>query len=304
MYSWPHTAQLIETQLSQVQELKESIRHALTSSRPGPCIDCEILLDAFRKLKQAQETVDQHVRYNAFWQSAIDRDRSYFDARTRLLDALLKIQSSGGSVAREGPVSGGDPQELKQQINDRESIHPPLYVKASRSGARWLITVPIYTDIRDGDFLDRFEQAGERIWKSEDGKFQLDITVKSVDVAALYRPDRGPALGEKLDLEAHVGRFPADGAVLTTGARSTFASLGRFVVLGPGEISTHVLAHELGHLLGFEDEYIRGYRDLGADGFEVLELIVDRQSLMSVPGSGRVLRRHFERLLEKIAVRE
>ena len=68
----------------------------------------------------------------------------------------------------------------------------------------------------------------------------------------------------KKDLQAHIARFPRDGAVLTTGANLTHVTPGRCVVLGPQDIAPHVLAHELGHILGFKDMYFRGYRDLGA----------------------------------------
>jgi len=59
-----------------------------------------------------------------------------------------------------------------------------------------------------------------------------------------------------------------------------------------------VLAHEFGHILGFTDRYIRGYKDLAGDGFEVLEVVADPDDIMAVPSSGSVLLRHFELLLD------
>ena len=45
------------------------------------------------------------------------------------------------------------------------------------------------------------------------------------------------------------------------------------------------------------DVYFRGYRDLGDDGFEVTEMVADPEDIMGDPGSGPVLRRHFEKVI-------
>ena len=73
------------------------------------------------------------------------------------------------------------------------------------------------------------------------------------------------------------------GAVLTTGANSTHV-LGRSINVGPHDIAPNPLAHEFGHILGFVDRYFRGYRDQGPDGFEVLEVVIDPEDIMSAPG--------------------
>ena len=106
-----------------------------------------------------------------------------------------------------------------------------------------------------------------------------------------------PEPGKKIDLSVHRELFPAGGGVLTTGARTTHVTAGRYIVLGPQDIRPLTLAHEFGHVLGFRVVYFRGYEDLGEDGFEVSEIVPDPQDIMSSPGHGTVRRFHFERLL-------
>src|SRR5262249_4787277 len=82
----------------------------------------------------------------------------------------------------------------------------------------------------------------------------------------------------------------------TTGAGTTHV-LGRGIIVGPQDTVLHTLAHEFGHIMGFRDEYFRGYRDLGDDGFQVMEVVAEPNDIMGNPGSGAVERHYFERLV-------
>ena len=57
------------------------------------------------------------------------------------------------------------------------------------------------------------------------------------------------------------------------------------------------LEAERDHILGFRDLYVRGYEDLGAEGYQVMEVSADSEDIMGAPGTGPVLRRHFEKII-------
>ena len=50
-------------------------------------------------------------------------------------------------------------------------------------------------------------------------------------------------------------------------------------------------------VIAASDVYSPGYRDLAEDVYEVTEVVPDPADVMEDPGSGPVLRRHFERLI-------
>lgn len=169
------------------------------------------------------------------------------------------------------------------------------------------------TDITDAAFVRAFVEAVETHWHVRQGEheYRVRLLASVVPPGRLYcrptdqpaertrstAPCTPPAHGEEIDLKAHVARFPDAAAVLTTGAASLQLSGSRAIVLGPHDVAPRTLAHEFGHVLGFPDAYLRGYRDRGADGFEVLELVPDLADIMSSPGFGSVLPRHFAGLV-------
>src|SRR5262249_56651857 len=106
--------------------------------------------------------------------------------------------------------------------------------------------------------------------------------------------------GAPIEVRAHAAKFPGDGAVVTTGAQTTHSLVGRYIALAPGDLSVRTLAHEFGHVLGFRDGYIRGYRDLGEHGFEILELTSVFDDIMSAPREGHVQAAHFKLIIDAL----
>ena len=154
-----------------------------------------------------------------------------------------------------------------------------------------IVLVPVYTDIQDDEFLAQAKSAIEELWQVRDGDltYLLALEIRKVPPVA--------ERGERIDVRAHAGRLPEDGAVFTTGAQATHSLVGRYVALAPGDLPRRTLAHEFGHVLGFRDGYIRGYRDLGERGFEILELTSVFDDIMSAPREGRVQAAHFRLIL-------
>jgi hypothetical protein len=129
--------------------------------------------------------------------------------------------------------------------------------------------------------------------------------IRTIKPAELYcgatsstnAPCAPPARGAAINVTAHIARFPADVGVLTTGGGSTHFEGGRAMVFSPHDAPRYLIAHEFGHVLGFHDAYVRGYRDAGNDGFIVTELVVDNGDVMGNSRDGAIRASHFERLV-------
>ena len=112
-------------------------------------------------------------------------------------------------------------------------------------------------------------------------------------------PEGPPARGTPIDTIQHRARFGTDSLVLTTGARSTHA-LGRAIFIGTAPVTPRTLAHELGHLLGFDDEYLRAFVGKASDpaGVAFVEVGASPDSLMAAPATGKVTVAMVRRLFE------
>jgi len=335
-YTWPWTEQKIDAEMKKLDGFTANLERIPTLAPTARRPVYEKLVTEYKGLTDAQRNIDDHVQYNRTWQREIFRLRPAYDTGTHLHDAVLERQAvldaldakddAAFRAALEG-VTGVDRTQprtaLEPALRAREAalateihdvidkITPPKHLRVERRTPHlWVVHVPFVTDIDDTEFARGVRHAIESIWHVRDGddEFRVDVSFTYISPDELYRRRPGcerdgrsadcrpPQKGDKIDVGKHVGRFPPGTAVLTTGSNMTYA-WGSAIVLGPQDAGPHLLAHEFGHMIGFRDEYFRGYRDLGADGFRVMEVVAEPDDVMGDPGDGPVRRRQFEKLI-------
>jgi len=331
-YSWPITERMIRDEETRLELLLEGKVQALGRMEPleRQSFYAEMVAD-YRTVRSGARLIDRHIQHNRLWQKAVALNPGSFEDGTRLHDAVLERQAILEALAAEDLSSfqaalrridtvdlRGSRSEVEERLRRRErrleeqiqlrhdSLKVPDFVRILEGASgQWLIQVPVLSDIQDEDFLRRFKAAVEGHWRfgQEGTEFQVQVEVSRIDPAELYGESGLPKPGAELDVDRHAALFPAEAAALTTGASSVQVRGAGCILLGPQPVQPRVLAHEFGHVLGFRDGYFRGYRDLGGDGYEIVEILPDYEDIMTSPGMGEVQRRHFERLLEAVQSR-
>jgi hypothetical protein len=303
-FSWSRTESSVERDRAKLDTLEARLGDTARLTGEARRREYEKLVDECKTLVASQKLIASHVEYNRLWQGEIARYPRIYDRLTILYDAVLERQALLDALPLGDQWIEADLRARADALSRRieeaiRKIPAPDFLRVDHpSPHRWVLRVPVYTDIEDSAFVERVQAAIEHAWQVRDGEdeFSLALDIRRVSPVGLY-PDGGlPPHGTHIDLVDHTRRFPPGGAVLTTGANTTHVR-GRNIILGPHDIAPNVLAHEFGHILGFVDGYFRGYRDRGPDGYEVLEVVIDLGDIMSAPGHGRVQRRHFELLL-------
>lgn len=336
-YSWPRTERMIDRELEDLARSEAELERAAALTPADRKTVYGKLADGYVARRERQENIDAHIKHNRFWQAAIAADRSRHDRETQLHDAVLERQAVHDALDAMAapdamdPLGATDDAALKKALDGIKAVDSSLGRADLEMGLRerekmlaqiihdateriraspflrvdhpeshlWIFRVFFYTDIDDSGFVGFIKEAVEKIWRHRagDDEFRVELSISFIPAARLYREAPMPETGDEIDTSRHALLFPGDGAVLTTGALTTHVS-GRAIIFGPHDIAPRVLAHELGHILGFRDLYFRGYKDLGTDGYQVMEVIAEPGDIMGEPGTGRVLRRHFERMVE------
>ena len=297
-FSWVWSDTLIAQENAALDALEKNFEQIRTAAPAADHGAYEKVVDDYKTRVDRRRTIDADVDYNWLWQKQIAANRPLFDRLQARLEAEeRRLAESEPTVQHPTkPVFNFDPSPFVRFETTASHEH--------------VINVPFYTDIMDSAVVEAFVHAVETYWQARSGeeRYRARLTVTTITPAELYCGRHGPSsaaapscapppIGEKIELAAHAKRFPENAAVLTTGAASLQIASGRALVLGPHDVSPRTLAHEFGHLLGLPDTYSRGYRDLGADGFQVLELVADQADLMSSISTGSVVAAHFEGLI-------
>ncbi|HEY8165538.1 MAG TPA: hypothetical protein VIF83_08295, partial [Gemmatimonadaceae bacterium] len=266
----------------------------------------DAIADEYRKLEADRKLMASTVSYNRLWQGEIARHPQVYNEARALQDAALTRQQLLDSISTSEGHTRTDlvrrADSLSTRISDAiRKLPTPEFVRVVHPDRqRWTVTVPVFTDISDSVFVERARTTIQDAWHVRDGddEFVLILEVHRVPLVELYPAGDAPHSGTNIDVGRHIARFPAGGVVLTTGGTSTYAT-GRSIIIGPHAIPLSALVHEFGHMLGFKDGYFRSYTDQGTDGYQVLEVILDPESVVAAPENSVVRREHFEQVLRE-----
>jgi hypothetical protein len=264
-----------------------------------PELPLEPWVDEFQRLHKQMRNLEDHLDYHARWQVEIVAHQAWFQSHNRIsaqVSRMVELESQ--EVAPEQVTA------LRDEILGRLAPFRPTpgLCLAERADGMRVLTVEVATDIEDDAFLDRVRRAVERTWSASEAahgrRFALELRWRRIPPGQLY-PAGAPVYGAAIDAADHQRRFPDEALVFTTGVESTHAWTGRSVLLGPSPTSGRTLAHEFGHLLGFDDAYLRGYEGdpAGTYGAVIVEWVGLRDDLMGNPLGGAVTAEMIDRLI-------
>jgi hypothetical protein len=207
---------------------------------------------------------------NALWNS-LHSHVVLISQRLRYLEAWVpNLRVSDGGAAKnvramlDPQLTHAHWERLRDALRPLRILNRPYMPKVLKRGR---IELPIVTDVRDTRLIAELEGALDTHWNQSPWARERGVTFrirwKKTRANAAFAEGRE-------NLAKHLARFPKTTAVLTTGGLTTYVS-GNALVLGPGRLQPRTLAHELGHLMGFGDCYLRTLSSQGIFGYGVLE---------------------------------
>ncbi len=215
-------------------------------------------VDEYLRLKGRHDSLQKQIAYHRYWQDAVPQYAAYFQGRNRIaakVDRMLLLRTDPQKAAEAAALHDEIQAELAPFVPTKG-----LRIEADDAGALRLF-VEIVTDVADDAFLARMRDAIVREWSdskaSRARNLRIDVAWRRMTADDWRAPP--PPAGVVVDQKEHLARFPEGALVLTTGVASTVAMMGHAILLGTDPIRPRELAHEFGHLLGFQDAYLRTY---------------------------------------------
>jgi hypothetical protein len=236
--------------LQKIENLETQVRNAS---------EIKTLIANFNEIRDILRNLQNHLGYQEKWQKAITQYPLYFNNKNEfivLVRAMKLLMVNGGSPERIANLR----QHLLQQIAPFKPT-PGLQLSYGDDG-EMVLPVTVCTDIEDLQFLSAFESGVREAFSlssaAQKYRFSIELKWRIIRPETLYGGN-APRRGSEIDVGAHYALFTGCPLVMTTGAPSLNARVGKRIFLGTEPVSRRTLAHEFGHLLGFEDAYLRGF---------------------------------------------
>jgi len=241
--------------------------------------DLEDVVIRFEGSLKRLRNLEDNLNYHAKWQKAVAQYPTYYRNKNELVAMARELHSLIVNDASPSQVAELRHQLLAQAAPFRLTRHLQIL---SGKGDEKILPVTVCTDIDDSNFLQAFKDGVQETFSlsaaARAEKFSVELSWQLISADTLY-PDGVPVRGTHIDMDTHYALFTGCTLVLTSGAVSLNAGVGSRIFLGTGPVSPRTLAHEFGHLLGFEDAYLRGYDGDPVDPYGVV--IVEWSGLSS-----------------------
>lgn len=257
-FSWYQNIVLANEILKQIDRLHAQIEQV---SDPKLSIkQFEIWLSEWNKINTQWVQLTQQVRYLEAWMPQLENQWQQQKAQSRKPASYVLIHSLFFGDERLFNV-------LREILRPHRIMMREFLPDVLDEAAGGVVILPIATDISDSKFLSEIEGALATHWNQSSW-----ARVNEISFHILWNkvPKNIRFKTGKETLAQHIQHFPEGHAVITTGGLTTSVR-GRALILGPGRIQPRTLAHELGHLIGFDDCYLRTLSGQGLYGLAVLE---------------------------------